>query len=164
MGGTKVVHTLSSMDGLQCPCRLELNDYAVIDDKVRLVKAHHLPAVKHFYGLLLLHAMTFQAKFDRQGVFIHLLQEAASQRVRYLIRRPDHCFRQPRFPCQAFIRVHPSYPFHPCSKGLLYASLNNANLCPIADTFAEQPLWPEDQHQDQNDERIHVLVVAAEEA
>src|SRR5688572_21335454 len=37
-------------------------------------------------------------------------------------------------------------------------------LCPVADTFAEQPLRPEDQHQDQHDERVDVLVVAAEHA
>src|ERR1700694_117720 len=39
-----------------------------------------------------------------------------------------------------------------------------AGLGPVADALAEQALGPEDQHQDQHDEGVHVLVVAAEEA
>src|SRR4051812_35222430 len=39
-----------------------------------------------------------------------------------------------------------------------------AGLRPVADPLAQQPLRPEDEHHDQHDERVDVLVVAAEEA
>ena len=82
------------MDVFQCPTGFQFNEKPAIDQEVCDVGSNHLTFVSDRDRYLAFYSQPRLAQLQGQGIFVHLLEESRSKRIRDSEHTSDDHFRQ----------------------------------------------------------------------